>query len=88
MVKGRYLFYNAGDVGYNYFWVTADDSKIPRRLNENGQHITDYNIHSFHNQTVPFAESVFTPPSYCNTKDIVNCPLSSVCGKFRSKLTQ
>jgi hypothetical protein len=68
-------------VGYNYFWTTVDE-QIPRRLDENGDHVTDYNIHSFHNQTIPFPDSAFALPSYCNAA--TNCPLDSYCGKFRT----
>lgn len=72
-----------GDVGFNYFWATTDVNQIPRRLNENGVHVTDYNVHSFHNQTVPFADSIFALPAYCNEASPNNCPLESICGKFR-----
>lgn len=70
-----------GVVGYNYLWTTIDE-QIPRRLDENG-HVTDYNVHSFHNQTIPFPDSTFALPSYCNTQSPSNCPLESACGKFR-----
>lgn len=72
-----------GDFGYNYFW-TATNDQVPRRLDENGTHITDYNIHSFHNQTIPFADSTFALPSYCNVQSPSNCPLESICGKLRT----
>jgi hypothetical protein len=72
-----------GDFGYNYLWVTPDE-KIPRRLDEGGSHMTDYNVHSFHNQTIPFPDSTFALPSYCNTQTPTNCPLESFCGKLRN----
>ena len=64
MVKRWYLLIYLGDVGYNYLWTTVGE-QIPRRLDENGAHVTDYNVHSFHNQTVPFPDSTFALPSYC-----------------------
>lgn len=85
MVKKWYSFIDLGDFGYNYFWATADENQIPRRLDENGQHTTDYNPASFQNQTIPFSDSIFNLPSYCNTASPSNCPLQSICGKLRSK---
>lgn len=79
-----YPFFNIGDFGYNYFWTTTDENQIPRRLNENGTHVTDYNVHSFHNQTVPFPDSTFALPAYCNPSTPTNCPLQSICGQLRS----
>jgi hypothetical protein len=72
--------------GYNYQWVTTDENKIPRKLDQGGKHITDYSIHSFRKQTFP--ESIFALPQYCNTKDIVNCSLESICGKLRMNKKQ
>lgn len=82
MVEGWYVWSEIGDVGYNYWWVTADDNTTPRRLDENGDHITDYNVHSFRKMTFP--ESAFALPSYCNTQSPSNCPLTSICGKLRA----
>ena len=64
--------------------MTRDDPKIMRRLDEGGSHITDYNIHSYHNQTIPFPDSTFALPSYCSG----DCPKDSFCGYFRSKGNQ
>lgn len=68
-----------GDFGYNYFWVTADDKEIPRRLDESGTHITDYLVHTFVNKT--FDDSYFALPSYCSQTQ--SCPLTTICGKLR-----
>lgn len=73
---------NEGVFGSNDLWTTLDE-QIPRRLDEGGAHVTDYNVHSFHNQTIPFAESIFALPTYCNVTTPVNCPLESFCGKLR-----
>jgi hypothetical protein len=72
-----------GSFGYNYFWVSQNENKVPRRLDENGSHITDYSVHSFKKQE--FADSVFALPQYCNTQTIVNCPLESLCGQLRGE---
>lgn len=66
-----------GVVGYNYYWATADDNAYPRKIDENGAHITDFNIRSFRNRTLDPA--LFRVPSYCNS----NCSDTSFCGKFR-----
>jgi hypothetical protein len=62
-------------VGYNYFWTTTNEAQIPKRLDEAGTHITDYNVFSFHNQTIPFPESIFALPAYCKVDTPSNCPL-------------
>lgn len=71
--------------GYNWLWVSKDQERTPRRLDEGGSHITDYSTHSFRRQTFP--ESIFALPQYCNTKTPSNCPLESFCGKHRGTLT-
>jgi hypothetical protein len=58
--------------------VTTDNNKIPRRLDEGGNHITDFLVHTFMNKT--FDDSYFALPSYCNG---TSCPDSSACRKWR-----
>jgi hypothetical protein len=70
-----------GVVGYNYYWSSADDNNYPRRIDENGAHITDFNIHSYRNRTLD--AKIFALPTYC--KDA--CPTTSLCNKFRSQDT-
>ena len=53
-----------GDVGYNYYWDTTDSNHIPRRLDENGEHITDYLTNTYLNQTL--TDSIFALPKYCS----------------------
>ena len=65
--------------GYNYLYVTKDENQMIRRLDENGDHVTDYLTHSYINKTIP--DNVFELPPYCNT----TCPLSSICGKLRGE---
>jgi hypothetical protein len=64
----------------NYLYVTIGE-ELPRRLDEGGSQIADYNLKEF-NKT-EFADSVFAVPSYCNVTKPTNCPLSSTCGMFR-----
>lgn len=66
-----------GDFGYNHFWVTQDPKHIPRRLDENGEHLTDYLVNTFTNTTLD--DSYFALPTYCGG----NCPLTTICGKFQ-----
>lgn len=66
-----------GDVGYNYYWATADENAYPRRIDESGTHITDFNFHSFRNRTQD--AKLFALPSYCKS----NCSDTSICGKLR-----
>lgn len=68
-----------GDFGYNHFYVTIDQNSIPRRLDEDGKHLTDYLVHTFVNKT--FDESYFTLPNYCNE----TCPSTTICGKLRGQ---
>ena len=70
-------------IGYNYFWTTTDANRIPKKLNENGSPITDYDVYSFQNHTIPYPDSTFALPSYCNPENPSNCPLQSICGQFR-----
>jgi hypothetical protein len=65
------------DNAYNYYWATADENAYPRRINENGTHIIDYNFHSYRNTTLD--DKLFAVPSYCKS----NCSDKSVCGMFR-----
>ncbi len=85
VVKTRYQQYYLGSFGYNYFWATIDENQIPRKLDENGDHLSDFNTHSFHNQTVPFPDGTFALPSYCNVDEPSNCPIQTACGEFRSR---
>ena len=71
-----------GMFGYNHFWTNIDGN-VPRRLDEDGKHLTDYLVHTYINKT--FDESYFALPSYCGN---VNCPLASICGKFRNQETE
>lgn len=57
MVKNKV---NLGMAGYNYLWVTKDENKLIRRLDENGAHVTDYLTHTYINKTIP--DSVFQIP--------------------------
>lgn len=66
-----------GVVGYNYYWATADDKAYPRKIDENGAHITDFNYFSFRNRTLD--PSLFEVPAYCKG----NCSDTSLCGKHR-----
>jgi hypothetical protein len=38
---------NLGVFGYNHYWNTPDDNKIPRRIDEGGNHIFNFNIYSY-----------------------------------------
>lgn len=70
-----------GDFTYNHFWTTIDNNQIPRRLDEGGEHITDYLVHTFLNKT--FDDSYFALPNYCND----TCPMTTICGKLRGEET-
>lgn len=71
-----------GVIGYNYYWSSADGYNVPRRLDENGAHITDYNPRSYIKK--PIDAKVFAVPQYCHDP----CPETTFCGKFRTgKLT-
>ena len=56
---------------------------MPRRLDEGGSQITDYNLQAF--EKTSFPDSVFAVPSYCNAAKPTNCPLTSTCGMLRQK---
>jgi hypothetical protein len=68
-----------GDVGYNYYWSSADDNNYPRRLDENGAHITEYNVHSYRKR--PQDPKLFALPAYCKDP----CPAATICGKLRGE---
>lgn len=68
-----------GSFGYNHYWSTISDSPIPRKLDENGDHITDYLTNTFVNKT--FDDSYFTLPSYCSGA----CPSTTICGELRGE---
>ena len=85
MVFEGYFVRYAGDFGDNWFWATNDEDQIPRRINEGGSRIADYDTTGFQNQTIPFPDGIFALPSYCNQESPSNCPLQSMCGKLRSK---
>lgn len=64
-------------------FVTADRQELPRRLDEGGSQITDYDLKSFDKSDI--ADSVFAVPSYCNVAKPTNCPLTSACGTLRNR---
>ena len=85
MEQGWQIFNKVGTFGYNYFWATIDSNQTPRKLSENGSPITDYDTGSFQNHTIPYPDSTFALPSYCNIDSPSNCPLQSICGQFRGQ---
>ena len=67
-----------GMFGYNHFW-TSQGGNVPRRLDENGDHITDYLANTYANKT--FDATYFALPTYCTGK----CPLATICGKLSAE---
>jgi hypothetical protein len=61
-------------------YVTLDD-ELPRRLDEGGVQITDYNLKEF--KKTDLADSVFAVPNYCNVAKPTRCPSTSFCGQIK-----
>ncbi len=61
----------------DYYYATTDATRIPRRLDEAGEHILDYLMNTY--STEPIPNSVFEIPSYAKG----DCPATSKCAKFR-----
>lgn len=81
LIDTLYNKWNKDGHSFNHFWTTADENQIPRRLDEGGEHITDYLVHTYVNKT--FDDSYFQLPSYCTDA----CPSTTVCGQLRSEET-
>lgn len=56
-----------------------DEDSIPRLLDENGNHLTNFDVKTF--QKKVFENSLFAVPDYCNS----TCPSASICGKHQAK---
>lgn len=61
----------------DYYYATTDANRIPRRLDESGEHLLDYLMNTY--STNPIPDSVFELPSYVKG----DCPATSKCAKFR-----
>lgn len=63
-------------------YVTTDGKEWPRRLDEGGKYIYDYDLKSFDTSEIP--DSVFALPSYCNAAKPTHCPITSICEALRN----
>jgi hypothetical protein len=68
---------NVGVVGYNYYYATTDANQYPKKIDENGGNIFDFNIYSYIEHDLD--SKLFSVPSYCKS----NCPAGSMCGKHQ-----
>ena len=67
----------------DYYWATTDSKQIPRKMDEGGNRIKDFEMNSYSEDPIP--EGVFKLPSYCSDK---MCPASTACGKFQDPIMQ